>query len=723
MSCLALRAFQRGEWAEGSRSNGFVLARSSRFVVAKKHGKGESMATRSEGSAPPDVKKRAAWLAQEIERHNELYYVEATPEITDREFDALLVELNEIESTYPELRTPDSPTQRVGGRPLETFETVSHRVAMLSMENTYNLDELRAFDQRVRRLLEGDAPQYTCEPKIDGVSISVTYVDGVMLLGATRGDGLHGDNVTENLRTIRTLPLRLKGKRAPAVLEVRGEVFFQKKDFAAINEARDEAGEIPFANPRNAAAGTLKMLDAKLVAKRPLRIFFYGIGYSESLDVDDQVQALTLLREFGLPVVPEVATFDSLESMLQHVEQWEARRHELPFEVDGMVIKVVAFEQRERLGTTSKFPRWQVAYKYAAEQAVTQLERIEVQVGKTGKLTPVAHLTPVFLSGTTVSRASLHNDEEIERKDIRVGDWVVVEKAGEIIPQVVRVDVARRTGEEQVYRFPDHCPVCEGEVRRDEGGVYIRCTNPDCPAQIQNTIEFFAHRSAMDIEGLGPALVKQLYDSGLVRRLPDLYRLRVDDLVQLERMGKKSAQNLVESLEESKGRGLARLLVGLGIRHVGKRGAELLAEEFGSISALMEADEERLALVPEVGPVMASSIWNYFHTEGGDRVVSELQEFGVRMEEDRARSRGDEPSVFSGKTLVVTGKLKHYSRDGIHARIKELGGRASGSVSKKTDYLVVGEDAGSKLNKATELGIAILSEEDFRDMAGDAADS
>lgn len=665
------------------------------------------------------VRRRAEWLAAEIDRHNELYYVHNQPEISDREFDALLKELTDLEEEYPSLRTPDSPTQRVGGRPLEGFETVQHRTPMLSMDNTYSLDELRAFDQRVRRLLKGEVPTYTCEPKIDGVSLSVTYEDGVLTLAATRGDGERGDNVTANVRTIRTLPLRLKGKSPPKVLEVRGEVYYRKLDFKKFNDEREEAGEMPFANPRNAAAGTLKMLDAKLVARRPLRIFFYAIGYVEGAAPTNQMEAIEIMRKLGLPVVEEIHEFDDFDKLLDFVDRWADRRHKLDYEADGMVIKVSDFKQREILGSTSKFPRWQVAYKYAPEQAVTRLEKIEVQVGKTGKLTPVAHLTPVQLSGTTVSRASLHNDEEIRRKDIRVGDWVLVEKAGEIIPQVVSVLKDRRDGSEEEFIFPRTCPACHQPVQRDEGGVYIRCVNPDCPAQIQNHVEFFAHRNAMDIEGLGPSLIKQLYDSGLVRRLPDLYRLKAQDVAELERMGKKSAANLVQAIEESKNRGLTRLLTGLGIRHVGTRGAEVLAEHFGTIDQLLEADEATLATVPEVGPVMAASVWNYFHTQGGRKIIEELRELGVRMDEPKAAQRQRGPQPLAGKTLVVTGTLVHYTRDEIEERIKELGGRAAGSVSKKTDYVVAGDEAGGKLDKARQLGIPVLTEDEFRKMIGE----
>jgi DNA ligase (NAD+) len=674
-------------------------------------------------SPSEEISKRAAFLRQEIERHNELYYSHARPEISDRQFDQLLAELVDIEKRYPTLQTLDSPTQRVGGRPLEGFTTVAHRIPMLSMDNTYSLDELREFDQRVRKLLEGEPVRYTVEPKIDGVSISLTYENGVFVRGVTRGDGKQGDDVTQNIRTIRTLPLQLKTHHGtvPEVIEVRGEVYFSKKDFAAINEARDEEGEATFANPRNAAAGTLKMLDPKVVASRPLRVFVYAIGYEEGLDgINDQLQALQLLSNLHLPVVPNVESFDDLEKLLRYVDQWAGKRHALEYEVDGMVIKVVDFAQREQLGSTSKSPRWQVAYKYAAEQAVTKLLAIDVQVGKSGKLTPVAHLDPVHLSGTTVSRASLHNDEEIHRKDIRVGDHVVVEKAGEIIPQVVEVKTEMRTGDEKVFHFPTDCPACGEPVERDAGGIYIRCVNPDCPAQIQTRLEFFAHRSAMDIEGLGPAIIKQLFQTGLVRQIPDLYRLETQQLTDLERMGKKSATNLVQAIESSKGRGLSRLLAGIGIRHIGTRGAELLAQHFGSMEKLMEASIEELAEVPEVGPVVAESIVNYFSNPSRRQMIGDLASLGVKMTEEKRSipTGGDAP--LAGKTVVVTGKLAHYSRDGINDRIKLAGGKPASSVSKKTSLVIVGESPGSKKEDAERLGIPILSEDDFRQLVGDA---
>jgi DNA ligase (NAD+) len=676
----------------------------------------------ADSSIPVDPARRAAELRQQIDRHNELYYVHAQPEISDREFDRLLSELIELEGKYPGLQTLDSPTQRVGGRPIDGFVTVEHRVAMLSMDNTYSLEELRAFDERVRKLLGGEPVAYTVEPKIDGVSISLTYERGVFVRGVTRGDGRQGDDVTSNLRTIPTLPLRLRERVGgiPEVLEVRGEIYFSKSDFAAINEARDEEGEATFANPRNAAAGTLKMLDPRVVATRPLRVFVYAIGYEEGLDgISEQMQALALMEELGLPVVPNVQAFNELEPMLVYVEQWANERHQLAYEVDGMVIKVADFAQREQLGQTSKSPRWQVAYKYAAEQAVTRLLSIDVQVGKTGKLTPVAHLEPVHLSGTTVARASLHNDEEISRKDIRVGDWVIVEKAGEIIPQVVGVQTDRRTGAEKEFVFPTDCPACGEKVERDEGGIYIRCVNLDCPAQIQNRLEFFAHRSAMDIEGLGPAIIKQLYETGLVRQIPDLYRLRADDVAELERMGPKSAANLIAGIASSKNRGLARLLAGLGIRHVGTRGAEILAQHFGSMDRLLSADIEQLSEVEEVGPVVAASIVNYFAHPQRRKTIEELKSLGVSMVDVAPRRTVVENAPLVGQTVVVTGKLAHYTREGIHERIKQAGGKPGSSVSKKTNLLVVGENPGSKRDEAERLGVRIISEAEFKQMVGE----
>lgn len=660
------------------------------------------------------VEREIERLREQIERHNYLYYVKAEPEISDQQFDALMRRLQELEAAHPELITPSSPTQRVGGQPIDEFKTVEHRVPMLSMDNTYNPDELREFHNRVVKLLGGQQPTYVVEPKIDGVSISLLFENGYFVRGATRGDGRRGDDVTSNLRTIQSLPLRLRD-HPPASLEVRGEVYLNKADFEKINEERKARGESLFANPRNTAAGTLKMLDPRIVAKRPLRFFAYGLGNAEDFKESTHWEVLKDLEKYGLPVNPEIRRFEDFEQLLEYCIAWESRRERLDYEVDGMVIKVDSLAQRERLGTTSKAPRWQVAYKYAAEQAITRVLDIQIYVGKSGKLTPVAHLEPVLVSGTTVSRASLHNDEEIARKDVRIGDLVVIEKAGEIIPQVVEVQKELRTGEEKEFHFPTHCPSCGEPVRRDEGGVYIRCVNPLCPAQFRNILEFFAHRQAMEIEGLGPAIIEQLVDRGMVKTLPDIYRLTVEDLESLERMGKKSAANLIQSIEASKSRGLARVLTGLAIRHVGRRAAETLAQHFETIDNLLAADVDTLAAIHEIGPVIAQSVHRYFHELGGDKVVAELAELGVKLTEDKVQTEA-QGSALAGKSFVVTGTLTKYTRDEIHDTIKRHGGKVSSSVSKSTDYLVAGEKAGSKLTKAQKLGVNILTEEQFEEL-------
>jgi len=661
-----------------------------------------------------DAVREVEELRREIDAHNERYYAHAAPTISDEEFDALLRRLQALEELHPELRSPDSPTQRVGGRPLETFATVEHRTPMLSMDNTYNPEELRAFHERVLSRLDGESPVYACEPKIDGVSISLRYEDGRFVLGATRGDGRRGDDVSENLKTIRSLPLKLKGK-APRFLEVRGEVFYHRSDFAKINERREAADEIPFANPRNSAAGTLKLLDSRIVAERPLRLVCYGVGRIEPDPPASHRAALELLASLGLPTSTERRSFEDFDEMLEYVVDWAPKRVELPYDVDGMVIKVDSFAQRERLGSTSKAPRWQVAYKYAAEQAATKLERIEIQVGRTGKLTPVAILEPVKLAGTTVSRASLHNEDEIRRKDVRVGDTVVIAKAGEIIPQILSVKTDLRPPEAVPFEFPKDCPACGGEVKRDEGAVDLRCVNPLCPAQLKNLLEAFAHRQTMNIDGLGEAVVEQLVDKGLVKSIPDLYRLTEEQVVELERMGKKSAANLVKAIQTSKANGLPRLLTAMGVRHLGRRGAEVLSERFGDLTRIAAASSEELNEVDEIGPVIAESVYKYFHEQGGEHTLAELRELGLRTDlegfDPTAGAGGAKP--FSGKTFVVTGKLQKRTREEIEEEIKKLGGKASGSVSKKTAYVVAGEDAGSKLDKARSLGVAVLSEDEF----------
>lgn len=659
--------------------------------------------------------KRAAELRRDIDRHNFLYYVEAKPEISDREFDKLLAELQQIESDHPELVTPDSPTQRVGGQPIEGFRTVEHRVPMLSIDNTYDHGELREFDARVRKALPGEPVTYVVELKIDGVAISLTFENGLFTVGATRGDGERGDDVSHNLRTIHGIPLRLHGKSVPPLVEVRGEVYMNRAELVRINRERTEQGEEPFANPRNVAAGTLKLLDPKKFAERRLRLFAYQLLPDDLPGVATHLESLDYIRKLGFPVNPNIESFDTIDQVIEWCDSWATKRGELPYETDGMVIKVNDFAQRRKLGVRSKSPRWVVAYKFAAEQKLTRLKAIDVQVGKTGKLTPVARLEPVFLAGTTVTNASLHNMSEIEKKDIRVGDMVVVEKAGEIIPYVVRSEPSARTGGEMKFRMPKTCPECGSPVEPDENGVFYFCIGPVCPAQLKERVRFFATRGAMDIEGLGDAVVEQLVDTGLVKSIPDLYRLTLEPVVELERMGKKSAQNLLDGIAASKQRGLARLLTGLGVRHVGDHVADLLAQEFGSIDALMAASEERLAQVEGIGPRRAASIHNFFHSPAGEKTIEELRDLGVEMtEEKRAVPAGD--TGIAGKKFVVTGTLQKFGRDEIEALIKSLGGKASGSVSKKTDFVVAGEKAGSKLDKAKALGVRVLTEEEFEAM-------
>ncbi len=590
---------------------------------------------------------------------------------------------------------------------------------MLSIDNTYNAGELREFDRRVRKLLDGEPVVYVVELKIDGVAISLTYEDGLFTVGATRGDGERGDDVTHNLKTVGGLPLRLRTAKPPALFETRGEVYMTREDLARLNRDRVKQGLEPFANPRNSAAGSLKLLDPRLCAERKLRLFTYALGATEGVQVKTHLESLELLKEYGFPVNPNIKKLDSIDAVIDYCNSWATRRNDLPYETDGMVIKVNDLGQRRRLGSTAKAPRWVVAYKFAAEQALTKLLKIEVQVGKTGALTPVAHLEPVHLAGTTVSRASLHNADEIARKDIRVGDMVVVEKAGEIIPYIIRSEPGARTGDEKVFHFPKKCPVCGSPVERDPDGVFYRCTSTDCVGQIKRRLRSYAQRNAMDIEGLGTEIIEQLVDSGLVRSIPDLYRMTTDQLLELERMGKKSAQNLLDGIAASKERGLTRVLTGLGIMHVGEGVAELLAQEFHNIDDLMAASEDRLARVKGIGSVLAESVYKYYQSASGQKTIEELRAAGVKLSEDPRPSAGQRGGAdLTGKTFVVTGTLERYGRDEIEGLIKQLGGKAVGSVSKKTDYVVAGEKAGSKLDKARELGVRVLTEDEFEKLIG-----
>ena len=668
------------------------------------------------------VEREVESLRAEIERHNRLYYVDAAPVISDREYDRLMERLETLEREHPELASPDSPTQRVGGQPLDEFATVTHAVPMLSIENTYNFDEVREWDARVRKGLNpGEPVRYAVELKVDGVAVSLRYEGGKFVLGATRGDGYQGDDVSANLRTVRGVPMVL-GDHPPEILEVRGEVYMTNAELIRLNELRVAAEELPFANPRNSTAGSLKLLDSKLCAQRRLRFVAHGLGETRGIVADSYSEILKLLKGWGIPVSPHNARYESIEEVIEHAERWQTLRNDLDFQTDGLVIKVDDIRQRERLGTRSKSPRWVIAYKYAAEQAVTKILHIGVQVGKTGKLTPVADLTPVPLAGTTVKRASLHNADEIARKDVRVGDTVVIQKAGEIIPQVVRVEVEARDGSEIPFVFPTACPSCGAPVEREPDGVDFRCSNPpsSCPEQLKESLRWFAHRDAMDVEGLGIKLIDQLVDKGLVRSLADLYRLDEATLAGLDRMGKKSAQNLVAALESSKTRPLDRFLTGLTIRHVGTRSAEVLAERFGTLEAVTSATLADLEGVPEIGSVVAASVFEFFQSEANRKQLEDLKSVGVDPAPVRPVASTTGRLPLAGKTVVLTGTLPARSRSEAEALIKQLGGKVTGSVSKSTSFVLAGAEAGSKLEKARSLGIPIIDEAELDRLASSA---
>ena len=661
-----------------------------------------------------DAKKEIESLRAEIRRHDWLYYVQAKPIIPDEEYDRLMTRLKELEAKHPELVTPDSPTQRVGGQPIEGFTQVRHAAPMLSIDNTYNEADLREFDARVHRLLDGEKYAYVVDPKVDGVAVSLRYERGVLVLAATRGDGRTGDDITNNARRIRAIPLRLLGEDVPEVLEVRGEVFWPKKAFAAYNAKRQAAGEELFANPRNGTAGTLKQLDPAAVTQRGLSFIAHGFGEVSRMPVEQWSELLELYaNRWGVPINGRQRC-ENADQVWAYIDAFREGRYELPFDVDGVVVKVDNLAQRDRLGQTSKYPRWCIAYKYQAEQAQSLLRAVEFQVGRLGTLTPVAKLTPVLLAGTTVSSASLHNMGQIRRLDVRIGDTVLVEKAGEIIPQVVRVVMENRPkdlSQTKEIHAPAKCPACGGQVARDEGGAYLRCINPECPAQLSEKLQFFAGRDQMDIGDLGPALIDQLVGRGLVKHFADLYSLSAEQLEELERMGKKSAQNVVRHIAESKARGLARLLAGLGIRHVGGRVAEVLAEHFGQIDRIAAASEEDLTATPEIGPVVAGSVHQFFHSPAGQAAINRLKQAGVKMDAIRLAGRAEGPLL--GKTVVVTGTLEKFSRSQAEQAVKDAGGRVASSVSSKTSFVVVGVEAGSKADKARKLGVEIIDEAEF----------
>ncbi|HZZ28918.1 MAG TPA: NAD-dependent DNA ligase LigA [Pirellulales bacterium] len=657
-----------------------------------------------------NVSREIEHLREEIRAHDRKYYIDAAPEISDQEYDKLLERLKKLEAEHPTLITPDSPTQRVGEQPVSGLKHVQHRLPMLSIDNSYSVEELRQYETRIAKLLAGEKVEWVVELKIDGVAVALLYEHGQLVLGATRGNGQVGDDVTHNIKTVRGVPQRLHGKHIPPVLEVRGEVYMTNEDLVRLNEQQANRGEPPYANTRNCAAGSIRLLDPRICAQRRLRFFCHSVGYVEGLKAQTHMQFLDEMRSYGLPATPLVESFATFEAALEHCEQLIEKLHELDFEVDGLVLKVNRFDQRQGLGTTSKSPRWMIAYKFEKFEGPTRLLDIKVSVGKSGAVTPFAELEPIELAGSVIRRASLHNADEIERKDCRVGDIVIVEKAGKVIPHIVRTEKHKRETELEPFHFPTKCPECHTKLVKDEKGVYIRCPNLQCPAQMRERLRYYASRNAMDIEGLGDKLVEQLVHDKLVASYADLYRLTLAQLCSLERMGEKSANNFLEQIEASKSRGLARLLNALSIRHVGNRVATLLAEHFGSMKELSAASEEELSEVNEIGPTIAHSVYEFLHNPFGRAAIDDLAEQGVNM---TAPKKSAATGPLAGKTLVVTGTLEKYSREEIEGLIEQLGGRAASSVSKKTDYLVAGEEAGSKLDKAKKLGVPILSEAEF----------
>ena len=670
------------------------------------------------------AKARHAELAREIQGHDHAYYVEARPVISDFDYDRLYRELIDLEREFPDLTTADSPSQRVGGKPLSAFASSQHLAPMMSLDNTYSQEEVRAFVERVQKILPDEKLDWVVEPKVDGVAINLRYEHGVFTVGATRGDGTTGDDITANLKTIRSIPLRLKAARDfPHVLEVRGEAYFTKDMFAKINAERQAAGEELFANPRNSAAGSLKQLDSSLVAKRRLDIILYGTGRIEGGKVPaTQVELLGWLKALGFRSPEKFWHCRSTEELLAAIDELDRIRDTFAYETDGAVIKLNSIPLREKVGVTSKAPRWGMAHKYAPEQAETKLRAISIQVGRTGALTPVAELEPVLLAGTTVKRATLHNEDQIKRLDARVGDTVVIQKAGEIIPEVVRVVAAKRSGGEKAFHFPKECPECGSRISKgadaeDEAAVW-RCTNPDCPAQVRGRIEHWCARGAMDIEGGGEVLAAQLEKSGLVRDVAELYKLKLDELANLERMGEKSAKNFLDGLEASKGRDLWRVLFGLGILHVGSGAAKSLGRAFADLDEVFAAGPARLAEAEDIGEVIARSIAQWHDDSRNRDLIERLRKAGVNFK-SALHNAASALGPLAGKTFVLTGTLPTLKREDAAAKIESLGGRVSSSVSKKTDYVVAGEEAGSKLEKAQKLGVRILDEAEFLQLCGD----
>lgn len=654
------------------------------------------------------AKEKIDALKEVLNQYGYEYYVLDKPTVPDAEYDAKLRELEELEEKFPEFITPDSPTQRIGGAPIEGFEKVRHQVPMLSLSNAFNEEELRDFARRVTNAL-GENFSYICELKIDGLAVSLTYEDGKFVRGATRGDGMVGEDITVNLRTVRSIPLTIKDKET---LEVRGEVFMPKASFESLNKIREEKDQELFANPRNAAAGSLRQLDPKVAASRNLDVFLYAVGVWEGNTLPTHSARLERLQELGFKTNPEWKKYDTIEEVIEFVNYWTEKRQDLPYEIDGIVIKIDDLNQQEELGVTAKSPRWSIAYKFPAEEVVTKLLDIELSVGRTGVVTPTAILEPVRIAGSTVGRASLHNEDLIREQDIRIGDTVVVKKAGDIIPKVVRAVKEQRTGEEAEFAMPSHCPACNTELVRLEEEVALRCINPNCPAQLIEGMIHFVSRNAMNIDGLGEKLVMQLFNEGLVHTIPDLYRLEREKLLELERMGEKSVSNLLNAIEASKSNSLEKLVFGLGIRFIGEKAAQILSQEFETMERLQRATYDEFVAIDEIGEKMADSLEQYFSEDKVNAMLQELKDLGVNMEyTGPKKATGAEDSPFMDISVVLTGKLEKLSRNEAKAKIEALGGKVTGSVSKKTGLVVAGEAAGSKYDRARELGITIWNEE------------
>ncbi len=656
--------------------------------------------------------KRIEKLRDEINYHNYRYYVLNDPAISDTEYDRMMKELQELESKYPELITTTSPTQRIGEELTGGFSSVTHTVPMLSLENTYSEEELREFDKRIAKNLSEEKYEYVVELKIDGLAVSLEYRAGELFRGSTRGNGTVGDEITQNLKTINSIPLKLITKDTKLMdIEVRGEVFISRPVFEKLNKKREKDGEPLFANPRNAAAGSIKNIDPRVVAERNLDIFIHTVV--EPHPFNKHYESLKNLKKIGFKVIPLFEPAKNIDEVLEICKEWQSKRDTLPYDIDGMVVKINSFEQQKKLGATIKSPRWAFSYKFPAEQAVTKIKDIIVSVGRTGTVTPIAILEPVLLSGSTVSRSTLHNQDEIKRKDIRIGDYVIVEKGGEVIPKVVKVVTDRRTGKEKIFHMPERCPVCESKLVQLRDEVAIRCVNLSCPAQVRRSILHFAARSAMDIEGLGYVLVEQLVENKLVKNFADIYKLKFEDLVDLERMGKKSSENLLNAIEKSKERGLSMFIFALGIRHVGIKAAKIIVSAFHSMDKLISAPFEDLESLEEIGPVIAKSIVNFFKNKENIEVISDLEESGLKMELLR-KVKGETP--LKRKTFVLTGALENYTREEAKELIASLGGNVTSSVSSKTDYVVYGENPGSKFDKAKALGVKLIDEKEFGKM-------